>query len=554
VGALAWALGTMLPRSPASPTPGDATPANAADRTFLGTTPGAAMTPTPTIGISTSVAPLPDSGSEAARAFLTAWQVGDYAAMQALVSDPRDDLARAYGGLAQRLHLTRVVVAPTAYTATGPDQAQQGYHATLTLADLGDIGYDGTVTLARDPSGWRVRFTAGTVYPGLLPGQRLDLVTDADPGPVFVDRAGSTLDGDEDLSANLVGVTPAPGRPATGLRRLATATEPPARPGRALAVIEVATGRRVSTVRTWPGSAPTTVRTTIDLTVQQAAEQALAGQPGAAALVAVDVHTGDVLAVANRPTSGIAIALNGGYAPGSTFKVITASAAMASGLGPDSPVDCPPTITVGTRTIANHPGESTAAATTLATAFAHSCNTAFVGLAAKLPRSALHDAAVQFGFDAGPPLPIASVGGSAPIPVSQAELAEEAIGQGRVLASPLQLASVAAAVADGTWHQPHVLPCPGCAQHPVAGAADLRAMMRGVVTSGTASRLAELAGAPVSGKTGTAEYGTGSPPAAHAWFIGWRGEVAFAAFVHDGASGSAAAVPIVERFLRALPR
>jgi len=506
------------------------------------------------VGTTTPGGPSADPGSGTGRAFLAAWQAGDYAAMQALVSDPRDDLARAYGGLVQRLHLTRITAAPTTYTASGPDQAQQSFHATLSVADLGDVGYDGVVPLAREGDGWRVRFTAATLYPGLLPGQRLDLVSDADPGPRLLDRAGTALEGDEDLSLNLVGAAAAPGRPATGLRRVAAATVPAARPSRSLAVIDAVTGARVSTVRTWPGDPATTVRTTIDLSVQRAAEQALAGQSGAAALVAVDVHTGEVRALANRPTSGLAIALNGSYQPGSTFKIITAAAAIASGAGPDSPVACPATITVGTRTIANHPGESTPAVTTLAAAFARSCNTAFVGLASTLPRSAVHDTASQFGFDTGPPLPIASVGGSAPLPSNQAELAEEAIGQGRVLASPLQMASVAASVADGTWHQPHVLACPTCTQHAVPGAAALRVMMRAVVTDGTATQLAGLPGAPVSGKTGTAEYGTGSPAATHAWFVGWQGDVAFAAFVHDGASGSAAAVPVVERFLRALSR
>ena len=75
--------------------------------------------------------------------------------------------------------------------------------------------------------------------------------------------------------------------------------------------------------------------------------------------------------------------------------------------------------------------------------------------------------------------------------------------------------------------------------------------MRQVVTSGTASALQDVPGQPVYGKTGTAEYDD-NPAHTHAWFVGWQGDVAFAVFVEQGGSGSATAVPIAERFLRAL--
>jgi cell division protein FtsI/penicillin-binding protein 2 len=77
--------------------------------------------------------------------------------------------------------------------------------------------------------------------------------------------------------------------------------------------------------------------------------------------------------------------------------------------------------------------------------------------------------------------------------------------------------------------------------------------MREVAASGTASALADVPGAPVHAKTGTAEYGTDSPPRTHAWTIGFQGDVAFAVLVEDGASGGSTAVPVAEAFLRALP-
>jgi cell division protein FtsI/penicillin-binding protein 2 len=76
--------------------------------------------------------------------------------------------------------------------------------------------------------------------------------------------------------------------------------------------------------------------------------------------------------------------------------------------------------------------------------------------------------------------------------------------------------------------------------------------MRRVVVEGTASALADVPGPAVHAKTGTAEYGTASPPATHAWTIGFQGEVAFAVLVEDGRSGGAVAVPVAEAFLRGL--
>ena len=74
--------------------------------------------------------------------------------------------------------------------------------------------------------------------------------------------------------------------------------------------------------------------------------------------------------------------------------------------------------------------------------------------------------------------------------------------------------------------------------------------MRLVVTKGTATAaMSGAPGSPVYGKTGTAEYGTGNPPATHAWFIGWQGNVAFAVLVEDGKSGATVAAPIAKAFL-----
>ena len=151
-----------------------------------------------------------------------------------------------------------------------------------------------------------------------------------------------------------------------------------------------------------------------------------------------------------------------------------------------------------------------------------------------------------------------SFGGSVPAPKDDTEKAADAIGQGRVEVSPLAMALVTASVARGGPVVPALV-----ADRPAAGQAPagppaavlpaLRDMMRAVVTEGTAATLASLPGSAVSGKTGTAEYGTAVPPRSHAWFAGWRGDLAFAVFVQDGQSSKTTAVPVARSFLAATP-
>lgn len=301
------------------------------------------------------------------------------------------------------------------------------------------------------------------------------------------------------------------------------------------------------------------VKTTIDEDTQDAAEQALSGVGKPAALVAVKASTGELLAVANRPTnSSYDRALLGRYPPGSTFKVVTTAALLdGTSVGPRTSVPCTRRIAVGGRSFHNFEGE-TAASPSFRTDFAISCNTAFIRLARKLPRDALANAAASFGFGTRYALGLSAYSGSAPAARNATEQAADAIGQGRVLASPLTMALVAGAVKSGTWHPPSLVTDPeprNRGAKPVrldrGDAKTLRSLMRSVVTSGTGSGV-DLPGKPVAGKTGTAEYGSGNPPATHAWFIGYRGDLAFAVLVEGGGVGSAAAVPIARTFLRSL--
>lgn len=293
---------------------------------------------------------------------------------------------------------------------------------------------------------------------------------------------------------------------------------------------------------------------TLDGEVQVAAEQALDESAGVRALVAVEPATGDVLAVASRPVEdGLNRGFEGQYPPGSTFKVVSTAALLAAGLDPDEAVDCPPTITVGGRSFRNFEGAA-AGAVPFRSDFAQSCNTAFVSLANELAPRDLRESGELFGLGREYELGVPAFSGDVPVPGDEVEQAASMIGQGEILVSPLAMAGVAATAIDGRWHAPRVLeddPSEIGPALPQTMLAELRSMMREVVTSGTGTALATVPGEPI-GKSGTAEYGSGDPPPTHAWFIAAREDVAVAVVVEDKPSGGEFAAPIAAGFLEAL--
>ena len=131
------------------------------------------------------------------------------------------------------------------------------------------------------------------------------------------------------------------------------------------------------------------------------------------------------------------------------------------------------------------------------------------------------------------------------------DLAADAFGQGTDLVNPLSQATVAAAIEDGTWRPPLLVTDPMPKQtatpHKLSAAIlnTLRPMMRAVVTSGTAAGVGF--GPGVYGKTGTAQYGNGTH--SHGWFIGYRGDLAFAVLVEGGGFGANSAGPVAKAFL-----
>ena len=297
------------------------------------------------------------------------------------------------------------------------------------------------------------------------------------------------------------------------------------------------------------------VRTTLDRRVQLAAERALGSRTDEAALVAVDASSGNLLAVANRPTeSSFNRAIEGRYPPGSTFKVVSTAALLRSGLSTSQIVPCPATVTVQGRSFRNFEG-SAAGAVPFSQDFAQSCNTAFIGLAPRLSPTALTRTGRDYGL--GPSLnglPLSAPKAQVPPGQTRVERGAAMIGQHTILASPMSMAGVAATVADGRWHAPRLLASDrrrAGRRLPGAERDTLARLMRTVVTSGTGTALAGVPGGP-AGKSGTAEYGSGNPPPTHAWFIAFRRGIAVAVLVENGRAGGAVAAPLAAAFFRAL--
>ena len=149
--------------------------------------------------------------------------------------------------------------------------------------------------------------------------------------------------------------------------------------------------------------------------------------------MAVNASTGAVLAAVSA-NSGFDQAIDGGFPPGSTFKVITSSALISHGLGPQSAASCPGTATVDGEVFHNAEGE--APVSNLMQAFTESCNTAFIKLATgHLSPPDFLAAATMFGLGKSLHIGLTAFGGSVPKPTDQADLAATSIGQGRVLVS-----------------------------------------------------------------------------------------------------------------------
>jgi penicillin-binding protein A len=328
------------------------------------------------------------------------------------------------------------------------------------------------------------------------------------------------------------------------------------------------------------------LQTTLDPKGQKAAYEQLAGHNGA--VVALDVKTGAVRVLAGTPSydpsdpgkKGTTIfntATQGLYPPGSTFKTVTASAAIDSGkYQPDSRVSGKNGKVISGTPLNNFGGQDYGDIT-LTEALTHSVNTVWAEVGVKLGRSTMQEYMDRFGFGKKPPMdyPADQMSTSGPnrrgkiLPMSsdRVDVGRTAIGQGLLLVTPLQMASVAQTIGNGGLRmQPRLVekvvdpdgrtvdtPLPEEAERVMSrdSAAKVGTMMKSVVREGSGTAAA-LAGVELAGKTGTAEIDI-AQGINDLWFIGVTDKVAVAVIIdHEKGQGGTVAAPIAKRVLQAL--
>lgn len=303
------------------------------------------------------------------------------------------------------------------------------------------------------------------------------------------------------------------------------------------------------------GTPAPSVSISLDRSVQNAAQDAVNITGKQAMIVVIKPSTGEILAVAQNTAADREgpLATMGLYPPGSTFKIVTAGAAIERQMAtPNTLLGCPGSMDIGHRTVPNYGGFDLGTVP-MSRAFASSCNTTFAELASRMPPRGLTEAASQYGIGLDYDIPgLSTVSGSVPPTVNLTERTEDGFGQGKVLASPFGMALAAATVAAGHTPVPQLIAGRETAvtgaqqQIPPAVVEGLRPMMRLVVTNGSAK---DLAGSgDVRGKTGEAEFAGGS----HSWFTGYRGDMAFSALIVGGGS-SEYAVRMLKGMLDSLP-
>ncbi|MFF0079795.1 peptidoglycan D,D-transpeptidase FtsI family protein [Streptomyces canus] len=351
------------------------------------------------------------------------------------------------------------------------------------------------------------------------------------------------------------------------------------------------------------------VVTTLSAAAQKAAYDGLKKQGGKGAVAAIEPSTGKILALASYPSydpSTIAggsdsdaeawkkldkknnpddpslnRALREVYPPGSTFKVVTAAAALENGLykSADEKTDSPlPWTMTGTTTQLKNEGNIPCKNATLRVALQYSCNTVFGKIGADLGNDKMLEEAKKFGFTEEQFTPVRS---SAPVfsnDMNPSQTALSSIGQYNTAATPLQMAMVASAVANnGTLMKPYMVDSlqapnvdtlektePEKMSEPLSAenAQILQSMMETVVQKGTGTT-AQINSVTVGGKTGTAQHGENNSKNPYAWFISYAkvgdsAPVAVAVVVQDdnavreNISGSGLAAPIAKSVMEAV--
>jgi Penicillin binding protein transpeptidase domain/NTF2-like N-terminal transpeptidase domain len=512
--------------------------------------------------------PPPATPDAVAKDFLAAWASGDYTKAGSLTDNaaaagPRlQAVMKSLNPKSIQLSLGSQIPA----TGASPDPAASAASATsatrynFSVVDSFDGGlqwsYNSILAVAPaagSANSLLVHWSSAVIHPQL--GAQANLTATPPPATV-VDDKGLPLQASAHPSL------------ATVLARLATAKRPGGAAPTALQInfVDANTGVPIGgsvpvALGTAPSGSTAQIPSTLDARVQTAAEQALNAYPNSG-MVVIKPSTGGVLAMASNSQTTAGLAYHALRAPGSTFKTITTAALLQTGLNPSDAAPCPPTSTVGSQTYHNDEGlKNGYPNATLTDAYEQSCNTSYVGLRNRLSGlSALeNEAKTQFGlnqpWDMGLGSATYCTAGTEQVPAAdgQERFAAEMFGQGDITMCPLTMASVAATVATGGFKQPILVPGQSQAAAtplPAAVDKDLKTLMRGVITEGTATSLRGIS--PTLGaKTGTAERQNEDPDS---WMIAMdpQHDIAVACVVLNGGFGNDKAGPAIKAMLNGI--
>lgn len=313
------------------------------------------------------------------------------------------------------------------------------------------------------------------------------------------------------------------------------------------------------------------IQTTLNPQLQNIAEDIVQEEDTTAGVVAMRPSDGGILAAASHSPedSWVSTVTQSTYAPGSTFKVVSALAMLRNGLSPDSTVTCPDETTVHGQVFGNVPGypEEYLGEVDFEEAVAASCNTVFADAYDDVTSDELHQAAVDLGLVADPEIGLEAQLGSVPQESDMNLHAADLFGQGEVEASTLGMATVAASIGAGETVQPYLVEeapdgeeaaeedsAEEVPEEQASGvtseeAEELRELMYGTVEYGTLESMDSIPGEHVYAKTGTAEVGEGDDAYAHTWVIGLQDDLAVAIFLEDGEFGSSTNGPLLHEFL-----
>ncbi|MEW2315601.1 penicillin-binding transpeptidase domain-containing protein [Streptomyces bauhiniae] len=480
--------------------------------------------------------------------FLTAWQRGRVTEAAAATDDAKAATA-LLTGYTKDARLKDVTLTPGR-----PTGAKVPFSVKATVSYQGvnkPLAYTSSLTVVRRASdgaalvGWQ----PAVVHPELKDGDTLVTGASGTPPVKALDRAGGEL---------TVTAYPSLGSVLDGLREKYGKTAG-GKAGVELRVVRGKASKKAGlsdkTLVELSEGTPGTVKTTLDPKFQAAAEQQVAKREQAS-VVALRASTGEILAVANSG-HGFNIGFQGSLAPGSTMKVITSSLLIEKGLAEaDKKHPCPKTFTFGGWKFHNDDDFEIKNGTFKAS-FARSCNTAFISQAKKLKNDDLTKQAQQvFGLSMNNwSVGVPTLDGSVPVQ-SAAQMAASLIGQGGVRMNPLNMASVAATVKTGTFHQPYLV-APSVDHRTLATASrtmsaktlgQLRELMNFTAAYGTAAEAMSGLGPDYGAKTGSAEVDNQKKP--NGWFTAYRGDLASAGVVQAGGHGGDTAGPIVATLLK----